>query len=248
VNKLWIIAQKDILEAFRSRTTYIYIVILILLTFVQFSRYTTVINNLESQNASTSELINASQIFLNQFAYTLPLWYAILICTIFATYSVIVDKAKRNIESLMATPVSLNQIWMGKCLAVTLPSIVIALVVSIIAFIVINFIAIMPDTNQFIFPEPSAIVSALVLLPMLIFAIVAIVLYLQLTISNPRFANFVFTGIFFVVFFGSSVLTGSGINFNFSYVFLGLIAICAGIAFILSRFLTKEKVLLSSKG
>jgi uncharacterized membrane protein HdeD (DUF308 family) len=71
---------------------------------------------------------------------------------------------------------------------------------------------------------------------------------LQLTISNPRFANFVFTGIFFVVFFGSSVLTGSGINFNFSYVFLGLIAICAGIAFILSRFLTKEKVLLSSKG
>jgi hypothetical protein len=137
---------------------------------------------------------------------------------------------------------------MGKCLAVTLPSIVIALVVSIIAFIVINFIAIMPDTNQFIFPEPSAIVSALVLLPMLIFAIVAIVLYLQLTISNPRFANFVFTGIFFVVFFGSSVLTGSGINFNFSYVFLGLIAICAGIAFILSRFLTKEKVLLSSKG
>jgi ABC-type Na+ efflux pump permease subunit len=36
MNKLWIIARKDIREAFRSRTTYFYIVILIFLSLYLF--------------------------------------------------------------------------------------------------------------------------------------------------------------------------------------------------------------------
>jgi hypothetical protein len=48
--------------------------------------------------------------------------------------------------------------------------------------------------------------------------------------------------------FGVSALGGFGISISyFPLIYLGVIALCAGVSFILSRALTKEKVLLSSK-
>jgi len=118
MNKIWIIAKKDIGEAFRARSTYIFILVMLILTFSFVSSYNTQANRL----ASKQLIIDFSRSFLNSLAYILPMMYSIVVCSIFFNYSVIVDKAKRNIESLMATPVSINQIWLGKSLAVTLPS------------------------------------------------------------------------------------------------------------------------------
>ncbi len=248
MNKIWVIAKKDIREAFRSRSTYIFIVIMIALTFSYFSSYAALINNLNRQNASRQIILNASQAFLNNIVYVLPMMYSIFVCTIFANYSVILDKAKRNIESLMATPVRLSQIWLGKSLAVTLPSIIIGIGVAILAYIGMNFGFVIPQTGRFIVPAALAIVSALIIVPILIFTIVTIVIYVQMIISNPRIANLVFTGIFLILFFGVNALGGLGIAVNFSLIYLGVIVICAIVSSILSRSLTKEKVILSSKG
>ena len=247
MHQLWVIAKKDIRESFRSRSTYIYIVFLFLLTFSTYSTYSILINQTAAGNPSQKVLIETSRLFLNNITYTLPMWYAILICTIFATYSVVVEKAKRNIESLMATPVSLNKIWMGKTLAVTLPSVVIALAVSVVAFIIMNVVLVIPRTGSFVMPGTTAILSALILVPLLIFAVTSLVIYMQLIISNPRIANFAFTAVFLLFFFGSSFLTGRGFIVDFSLIYLGLIIICGAVAYLLSRTLTKEKVLLSSK-
>jgi ABC-type Na+ efflux pump permease subunit len=161
---------------------------------------------------------------------------------------VIVDKAKRNIESLMATPVTLNQIWIGKSLAVTLPSIMIGISIAIISFFGMNFGFVMPHTHSFIFPDVLAIISAIIIAPVLVFSIVTIVINIQLIVSNPRIANLVFTGIFILLVFGINALGGLGVSISFfPLIYLGLIVLCAGISFILSRSLTKEKVLLSSK-
>jgi ABC-2 type transport system permease protein len=246
MNKLWIIARKDIRESFRSRSTYIYVGVLILLTFINLSNYRTSINNLQSP--STQTIIDTSRSYLNFVVYTLPLIYSILVCAIFAQYSVIVDKAKRNIESLMVTPLSLKQIWLGKSLAVTLPSIIIGLAVSILAYLITNFTVVMSETGSFIFPSVVSIVTAFILVPLLIFSVVTIVIYMQLIISNPRIANFVFTGLFLLFFFGSSILTSMAISIDFSIIFLGLFVICSIISYILSYSLTKEKVLQSTKG
>lgn len=182
MNQVWVIAKKDIRESIRSRTTYIYIVFLFLLAFSSFTTYSV----LAHQNAGNKvALVEASRIFLNNITYTLPMWYAILVCTVFATYSVVVEKAKRNMESLMATPVSLNKIWMGKTLAVVLPSVVIATVVTILAYLIMSVVLVVPHTGIFIAPSALAIISALILVPSVIFTVTALVIYIQLIISNP---------------------------------------------------------------
>jgi ABC-type Na+ efflux pump permease subunit len=248
MSKIWIIARKDILEALRSRSTYVFIVIMAVVTFSVISSYTTTINNLHREGASAQTIYNASSSFLNNNAYLLPMLYSIFVCTIFANYSVILDKAKRNIESLMATPASLNQIWLGKSLAVTLPSIMVGIGVSVIAYIVMNYGFVIPQTHRFIFPEALAVVSVFILVPILIFVIVTIVIYVQLVISNPRIANLVLTVIFLVLLFGANALGFLGIAVNFALIYLGMIILCTIISFGLSRSLTKERVLLSSKG
>jgi len=248
MNKIWILARKDIREAFRSRSTYIYIAVLFLLTFSYLSTYTALVNRLLEQNAGQDAIHQASQIFLNSLAYTLPLMYSILICSIFAAYSVIVDKAKHNLDSLMATPVSLKKIWIAKSLAVTLPSVLIALAVSIVGYIAINIMRVVPLAGGFIVPDPAAIISAFILVPVLILAVVLIVVYLQLILPNPRIANLAFTGIFLLLFFGATALTSMGLNVDFSLIYLGLIAVFLVIAYFLSPSLTRERVLLSSKG
>jgi ABC-2 type transport system permease protein len=247
MKKLWVIAKKDIRESFRSRSTYLYIIILFVISFSYFSSYGARMDSVLAKNPSPETIRQASQALLNIFASTLPMMFSIWVCTIFATYSVVVEKAKRNLESLMVTPVSLKQIWLGKTLAVTLPSLIIGLSIAIIVYIVLNIIRVEPQTGSFLFPGALALVSAFILVPLLIFAIVSLVLYLQLTISNPRFANFIFLGIFFLLFFGINALAGFGIGANYSLIYLSIAVLCGLISFLLSRTLTKERVLLSSK-
>ncbi len=248
MNKLWVIARKDIREAFKSRSTYVYIVIMIVLSFSYLSTYNALISTLKNQHDTQQQIRDASLFFLNNIAYTLPMMYSVLVCTIFATYSVVVDKAKRNLESLMATPLSLKQIWRGKSLAVTLPSVVLGLAVSVLGYCIINYVAVIRETGSFIFPEALAIATAIIIVPILVFTVVTIVLYLQLVISNPRVANFVFTVIFLLLFFGANFLGLLGIPVSLAYIYLGIIIICGGISYLLSHSLTKEKVLLSNKG
>lgn len=247
MKKLWIIARKDIKEAFRSRSTYIYVVVLLALTFTYISTYNSIVSNLNTQNVSAGEIYTASQIFVNSLAYMLPMMYSILVCTIFAQYAVVVDKARKNIESLMATSTSLREIWMGKTLAVALPSSIIGISVAIAGYIILNVMAVSQKVGSFIIPDIFSIITAVIIVPILIFAIVSIVVYIQLVISNPRIANIVFTATFLLLYFGTTILSVFGKGINFGLIYLGVIVLCAIISTILSRSLTKERVILSSR-
>ena len=244
MNKIWIIARKDIREAFRSRSTYVFIVVMMVVSLNYAQAYTKAIDSL-----SSPQMIDEfSRRFVSGLDYILPMMYSIFVCSIFATYSVIVDKAKRNIESLMATPISINQLWLGKSLAVTLPSVLVGLAISVLAYLALNFAFVIPHTHAFIFPDLLAILSAIVIIPLLIFAVVSIVIFIQLVISNPRIANFIFTAIFILLVVGVQTIGGLGVSFAFfPLVYMAIVLLCAVIDFILSRSLTKERVLLSSK-
>jgi len=244
MKKLWIIAKKDIGEAFRSRSIYVFILVMVFLTFSYVTSYRAGANKI-----TDVEVLKAfSRSYLGSLAYTLPIMYSIFVCSIFANYSVILDKAKRNMESLLATPISVRQLWIGKSLAVCLPSVVIGLGVSILAYLVMNFGFVVPKVGGFIFPSALSIISAIVIAPILVFSVVMVVTCIQLIIANPRIASLVFTGIFILLVFGVNILGGLGISIDFfPIVYMGVILICAMISYILSQFLTKEKVLLSSK-
>ena len=160
----------------------------------------------------------------------------------------IIDRAKHNIESLMATPVSVKQIWLGKSLAVTMPSIIIGYSIAVLSYLVMAIGFVMPKTKSFIFPSLLAILSALIMVPMLVFFIVCIVTYIQLIITNPRVASFVFTGIFILLLFGVNILGTLGISVSYlALIYLAIAAVCVVANYLLSFHLTKEKILLSSK-
>ena len=243
-NKILVIAQKDISEVFRAKSTYIVIIIMVVLTISYIVAYETAVKTLSTQQS----IIDYSRSFLNNLSYVLPMMFSIFVCSVFANYAVIVDKAKRNIESLMATPVSINQIWLGKTLAVSLPSLVVGIIIAIISLLVMDIFFIMPKTNSFIFPDLIAGISTIILVPALVFVIVSIVTYIQLVITNPRIGNFVFSGFFFLLLIGSNIPAMLGLPVSyFALVYLGFIVICGAVAYFLSKTLTKERVLLSSK-
>jgi ABC-2 type transport system permease protein len=246
MDKIWVVALKDIREAFRSRSTYFYVVLLCFLSVPFLSGLTQILNNLNRQGAGPSELQDVTQAYMNNAAFTLPLVLTMLICGILAAYSIIVEKARRILESLLATPLSLKQIWIGKSIAVTLPSILISIVVSSGALTVMNYVVIIPRLGHPVIPNLQSIVTGLVIVPLITFFIVAIVSFLQLVVINPRIANFAFTLIFLGVYM-SSVLQ-QVLARDLSLIYFGVSVVLAIVTLVVSRFLSKEKVILTSKG
>jgi ABC-2 type transport system permease protein len=244
VKKIWIIASKDVSEAFRSRSIYLVGVVGAIFAFSFGAAY----NRNLAANASAAVITGYSRDFLSMVVYIVPLMYSIIICNVFSNYTVVLDKARRNIESLMATPVSIKQVWLGKSLSVVLPSLVLGLGVSIIVFLGFEFVLVIPNAHAFIVPEALSFVTALIVVPVLIFTIVSVVTNIQLVIANPRIANLVFTAIFILLVLGFNLLGKFGATMSyFALAYLGVAALCVVIDLILSRSLTKEKVLLSSK-
>lgn len=246
MKQVFIIARKDIAEAFRSRSTYFYVLVLLFLAYPYFLGSRTVIDQLIKSEAGQAAVRVAGQALLDTSAYTLPLVLSMLTCNLFSQYAIVLDKAKRTLESLMATPLSLRQIWLGKSLAVTLPSIALALLISIANLIAVDLAVTRPAIGTLLAPGPASLVTGLILVPLMTFFTVAVVSYLQLTMTNPRIASFAFIVIFIGIY--TSTVTELNASLNFSLIYFGVTIVLAGIALLVSRFLTTERVILSSKG
>ena len=245
----FIVARKDMIEAFRTRTTYIYVVVLFFLALPYFPVVYSAVAAMLKQGLSPAEIEVTLQPLLSNSFETLPLSLTMLICLVLSAYSIVMDKLKRTLESLLATPLSLRQVWIGKSLAVALPGAAVALVVSLLMLLAMNLIIIVPAVGHPVLPTVLSLATGMVLAPLLGMLVVSLVSVLQMIMANPRIANFAFMAIFFVVYFGvysgvSARLSPSG---DFSVAYLIAILLLAAVTYFLSRFLTKERVVLSSK-
>jgi ABC transporter len=98
-----------------------------------------------------------------------------------------------------------------------------------------------------------AFLSGLVLVPVTVFLVSMLVSYIQLVATNPRMGNLVYgltlLVVWGVLFFSSYYLPLVGVSIDYyPLIFLGLILLLSGGCYLCSRSLTKEKVVLSSKG
>jgi hypothetical protein len=128
----------------------------------------------------------------------------------------------------------------------------VGLAVSVFSYLVISLAEVAPRVHQFIAPPPLAIVSGIIVVPLLVFSVISLVTHLQLVISNARVSNFIFVAVFLVVLGILLVsvysLPGGGLNQRYFLPIFLLMAIVVGlISRRLSSRLTKEKVVLSSK-
>jgi ABC-2 type transport system permease protein len=246
MGKVFIIVKKDVKEAFRSRTTYLYVLFFCFLSMGYFGSFSSTISGLTEQGATPSQIQLAGKAVMDGIVTTLPLVLTMLMCSVLSAYSVALDKAKRTMESLMSSPLSLRQIWLGKSLAVALPGVVIAILVTVLTFLAMNLAIAVPKTGGFIIPSFLPLVTGLVIVPVMAFVVVSLVNFLHLVIANARLANLAFIGIFFAIYFFS--VTSLGSSWNFSLIYLVATVFLIMLATFLTRFLTKERVILSSKG
>jgi ABC-type Na+ efflux pump permease subunit len=245
VGKIFVIAGKDIKEALRSRSTYFYVLILVFISLPYFSGFNNVIKSLSEQSQSSDQLRFTIQSFLSGIVYTLPLVLNMLFCSFLSAYAVIMEKAKRTLESLLSTPLSLGQVWLGKSLAVALPGVIISMLVLIVALLVLNFFFIKPIVGSFILPGTVSLVTGFIILPVMVFFVVLIVSFLQLIMANPRIGNFAYIALFLLIYM--TTITEVTARWDFSMTFLVATAILVIATLFLARLLKKERVVLSSK-
>jgi ABC-type transport system involved in multi-copper enzyme maturation permease subunit len=250
--RVWAIIRKDMLETFRARGTYFYMPGMFLMSAFFFFSYFGLTKQLDQQHASPALVLAATRAFLNSLGYLLPVLYSLFACNL-TSAGLVFEKQKRSLESLMVTPVSMKRIWMGKSLGASLSGVIVGLTMSVVAYCVIAFAEVYPRIHVAIAPSGFAFLSGLVLVPVTVFLVSLVVSYIQLIATNPRMGNLVYGLLLLVVwgilFLASYYLPLIGMSVNYyPLIFVGLILLLSGGAYLCSRALTKEKVVLSSKG
>lgn len=107
---------------------------------------------------------------------------------IFSFESMVKEKSKGNIESLLATPFRPVEIWIGKSLAVFAPGFILGEILTFIVLVAINLIYFIPGFG-FLIP-PWVILSSFIGVPLVYLALIFLVNLISLT-GKPASGNIV---------------------------------------------------------
>lgn len=190
------------------------------------------------------------ELFMGLAVNYVPLIVLFACVATWATDPIAKEKAKGPIESLLATPLTARAVWLGKSLAIFLPAYIIGLSATLIVILTMNLAAILPATGHFVLPLPEAFTSFL-FLPLLMFALILLGVIFSL-ITNPVIGQtiIIFVGVLLLQVVGQ---VGGRIwwllaSWDYALYNLAGAALLGIIAFYLSRSLSKERIILSSKG
>ncbi len=190
------------------------------------------------------------ELIIGLIAYFLPLFILMTFIWAFANLPIVKEKVNGNIASLLATPLSPKEIWISKSLAIFLPGFAISAVSTLIVLLAINFITIRPVTGNFVLPVPL-LITCFLINPLVFFGLLLFIVLFSLA-NNPDIA----IAPSFIVGFGLMIGIPLGVatgainlaSWSFSLWYLvGTMVIWTVVCF-LSRLLTKENIVLSSKG
>ncbi len=98
---------------------------------------------------------------------------------VFAFQSMVKEKSHGNIESLIATPLNVKDIWIAKSLAVFIPGLILGEILTLAALLVINYIYFVPVTG-FLYTHWIGLTSFL-LVPLLYLCLSLLVFLIGLT-------------------------------------------------------------------
>lgn len=166
--------------------------------------------------------------------------------SVFAFQSMTREKARGNIQALLATPLNPGNIWLGKSLGVFLPGLVFAVVMTLAVFLAINYIYFVPGIGFIV--TPWMIISCLVAVPLVYLALTLLVHMTGLT-GKPGTGN-VIAQIFLPVMIALMInlavrnIPNAG-SWLFTVILLGIAAIIGVIVTLIRHKLTAEKIILS---
>jgi ABC-type Na+ efflux pump permease subunit len=98
------------------------------------------------------------------------------------------EKSRGNIESLLATPLKVKDIWIAKSLAIFVPGLVLGEVLTLIVLVAVNYIYFVPRVG-FLF-TPWLAVSSFLVVPLIYFCLSLLAHLIGLT-SKPANGNII---------------------------------------------------------
>jgi ABC-2 type transport system permease protein len=155
--------------------------------------------------------------------------------TIIASYSIIGEKKNRTLEPLLAAPVTVYDILIGKALSAIIPALLATWASSVIFFGITESI-IYIGLRQLIFPDMTTwAVGMLVLAPLLAFLGIMVALVISSRVNDPRVAQQI-SAIFIVPIMGLFIGQMSGFLFLDTKVLLGVVLVMFVIDVIVLNF------------
>ena len=137
---------------------------------------------MEAELPDRSEL----ELYLSLIMYTACLIGVGINLNVFTFLPMTREKSRGNIESLLATPLKVKDIWLAKSLAVFLPGLVLGEVFTLITLIAVNYIYFVPRMGFLITPWMA--ISSFVAVP-LIYLCLSLLVHLVGLTGKPATGN-----------------------------------------------------------
>ena len=161
--------------------------------------------------------------------------------------SMIKEKSRGNIQSLLATPLKLKEVWIGKSLAIFIPGLISGEVLTLVTLIALNYIYFVP-TIGFLF-NPWVAITSFIVFPVM-YLLLGLLVYLIGLIGKPVNANII-AQIFLPLFINVVIqllLHADFMDFtSWPFILANVVFILAiaVVVTILQSRISKEKVVLS---
>ena len=248
MKKTGIIFKRDFQELRKTNT---FIIISIIFSVVTIALAVIVSIVLQKQEwIGQKEARPMLELILGLIAYFLPLTVLMAFIWTFSSLPVVKEKVNGNIASLMATTLTPREIWWGKSLAIFIPGYVISIISTMIVLLAVNLSVIVPATGDFLLPLPLLLLS-LILNPLLLLGLLLFIILFSLA-NNPDIAITPSFLVGFGLMMGIPIGMATGAinlaSWSFSLWYLAGVVIVWIAIFFLTRILTKENIVLSSKG
>ena len=243
------IVKKDLKDTLRSRAVYLSIGMAVFLLVIWSGDLRDMAEGLAEKGVPSSQAAAALKPVINSIAVMFSFMLTIYLGMYINGYAIVMEKTKRSLESLLCTPVGVPGIWLGKALALFLPSTILGVAITFLGLFGVNAAVIGPKLGAFIMPGGAPLIAALVGVPAVAFPLMLLITGVQLILSNIRWVNIVFLALIFSLGLGlsQSLRLNSG-SWSLVGVLFGIAALLALLSAFLARFLTPERVVLSSKG
>ncbi len=249
MKNLRIIIAKDLREILHTRAFFLMLAVTVFVIIMLSQSFTGSISSLLGPSPVGGEGVADIKAIIGMLFFMMAFLTMLMFSLYMNAYTVVIEKTKRTIESLLCTPLSLRHLWIGKTLASFLPSLSLGLILSFGTVIVINIVTISPHLGHWIMPGFLPLICGVLVVPLVIFSLSSIIVILQLMLLNIRLIQTILTALIFGSTFGLSyALRFSSYSWNVVLVVLGITAVLYVAVTILSNRLTKERIVLTSKG
>ncbi len=242
--KSWVIATKDF-SIFRTKKRILYTLIILPLLFsiilpLVISSY---------PNPLTPIMFGSTNISLLNFFSFFYIFLAYLIPTTIASYSIISEKIEQSLEPLLATPITDDELLLGKSIAALLPCLAMIYISSII-FMVLTDVMTYKTIGYYFFPNLNMAIILLIAVPLSSILSVELNVIISSKVNDVRTAQQLGTlQIFpFVLIYG--VLETSIVSFNIINmlgIFMFLLVICVLLFYVNKATFQRDKILTNWK-